>query len=208
MQWMQEGQFDVLPSPTTTPFFEQWCHLHGRRKGGDLFPLDIKIFSKKLFSSFRVEKKISRLLPPLEKFWKNPLVANPWKLSFRRPRPLVFQYCVTCECYQFFYISLAKKVKFMFFINISSSKKHIKFCISSQSFVLKNHADFCHEIINLFHCPSNPETKWFHLEIKWVLHCDAPICQLLLSKYQVWIRHCIHELLSKKFSKQYSNYLH
>ena len=31
------------------------------------------------------KKQISPHLPPLEKFWKNPLVPPSWKISFRRP---------------------------------------------------------------------------------------------------------------------------
>jgi len=48
--------------------------------------LDFEIFSKKSgILSFELEKQISPLLTPLEKFWKNHLVAPPGKKSFRRP---------------------------------------------------------------------------------------------------------------------------
>jgi len=50
----------------------------------------LKILAKKdvlLVSSGK--KQSSPLLVPLEKFWKNPLVATPWKKSFRRPCCLV-----------------------------------------------------------------------------------------------------------------------
>ena len=127
MQWMQEGQFDVLPPPLTTTPFWAMTPLAWASEGGPCSPWILKSFAKKIiFFVLNGKKQISPLLPPLEKFWKNPLVAHPWKISFRRPWLLVFQDCVTCECNQFLYISLAKKVQFMFFINISCSKKHIK----------------------------------------------------------------------------------
>jgi len=34
---------------------------------------------------FSGTKQILLLLAPHEKIWKNPLVASPWKKSFRRP---------------------------------------------------------------------------------------------------------------------------
>jgi len=60
---------------------------HGHRKGGKgaLAPWILKIFAKKVcFLSFEWEKTNFITFSPLEKFWKNPLVA-PWKKSFRRP---------------------------------------------------------------------------------------------------------------------------
>jgi len=61
---------------------------HGVRRGsmGAKASLDFEIFSKKSgILSFELEKQISPLLTPLEKFWKNHLVAPPGKKSFRRP---------------------------------------------------------------------------------------------------------------------------
>jgi len=50
-------------------------------KGGAWSPLDFEIFSKKkLFFQFRgVKSKFHHFWSPLEKFWKNPRVATPWK---------------------------------------------------------------------------------------------------------------------------------
>jgi len=69
--------------------------LHGRRKGkagGPRTPWILKIFAKKvIFLVSRGKKQILPLLPPLEKFWKNTLMACPWKKSFRRPWPVVLK---------------------------------------------------------------------------------------------------------------------
>jgi len=54
--------------------------VHGRRKGG-ASPLDFENISKiGCFLSFEWEKtNFTTFGPPLEKFWKNPLVAPPGK---------------------------------------------------------------------------------------------------------------------------------
>ena len=70
------------------PFFENTIFglRHGRRKGGGRTPLDFENFSKKgVFLVSNGKSKISPLLAPLEKFWKNPLVPPLWKKSFRCP---------------------------------------------------------------------------------------------------------------------------
>jgi len=53
--------------------------------GGGRPPGFWKFHQKRLFSWFRVGKsKFHHFWPPLEKFWKYPLAASPWKKSFRR----------------------------------------------------------------------------------------------------------------------------
>jgi len=57
----------------------------GRGQGGQGPPLDFENFSKKVcFLSFEWKKQITTFGPPLEKFWKNPLVP-PLEINFRRP---------------------------------------------------------------------------------------------------------------------------
>jgi len=58
----------------------------GRGAGGLGPTLDFELFSKKsCFLSFEWEKSNFATFEPLEKFWKNTLVAPPCKKSFRRP---------------------------------------------------------------------------------------------------------------------------
>jgi len=63
--------------------------VHGRRNGGagePSRPLDFEIFSKKgCFFSFEWEKTNFTTFGPLEKFWKNPVVAHPLEKVFPTP---------------------------------------------------------------------------------------------------------------------------
>ena len=64
----------------------------GVGRGGLWPPLDFEIISKKrLFFQFRgVKTKFHRfMVSPWKKFWENPVLAPPWKKSFRRPWSLI-----------------------------------------------------------------------------------------------------------------------
>jgi len=69
----------------------------GRGVRGALTTLDFEIISKKkLFFDFEGQKpKFTNFGPPLEKNWENPLLAPPWKKSFRRP----WSQCVFISCW-------------------------------------------------------------------------------------------------------------
>ena len=76
---------------------------HGRRKGGGLvLPMDFEISTEKgCFLSFEWEKtNFATFPPPLEKFWKIPLVA-PLEKILQRPMCIryVHQKHNTCEAW-------------------------------------------------------------------------------------------------------------